>query len=301
MKLTNLTKNLALTMACCLAAACGSAEPAEPQSETLTKQEAQRRMERADNTTDFCDFMGWYGDGICDDWCPQPDPDCGAPDEPGDDDQVGCASDADCAAGEYCELPVCLTWCPAGDATCCGGGVCQPNSDPDECVTDADCGDGEYCQPGMCLMYCSVDDEDCCGPNQCVPAPDPDPAPEGDQCQTDADCGSGESCEESICPAFCAEGARCCPLVCVPEPPTNCQSDADCSAGEVCDEQICPWFCDGSDPNCCPGQCKAPEAADECETDADCASDEMCQPGVCLMYCSVDDPECCARNTCVPR
>src|SRR5690349_11041608 len=25
---------------------------------------------------DFCDYHGFYGDGECDTWCPQPDPDC---------------------------------------------------------------------------------------------------------------------------------------------------------------------------------------------------------------------------------
>ncbi len=27
---------------------------------------------------DLCDELGWYGDGVCDDFCDEPDPDCGA-------------------------------------------------------------------------------------------------------------------------------------------------------------------------------------------------------------------------------
>ncbi len=34
---------------------------------------------------DICAEEGWYGDGICDVGCTQPDPDCGADEEPPDE------------------------------------------------------------------------------------------------------------------------------------------------------------------------------------------------------------------------
>jgi secreted trypsin-like serine protease len=48
---------------------------------------------------DFCDLMGWYGDGVCDEDCDAPDPDCaeGAGDTDGEDEEddfedEGCSS-----------------------------------------------------------------------------------------------------------------------------------------------------------------------------------------------------------------
>ncbi len=42
---------------------------------SLTKDQV-RDMGKADNGTDYCKQYGWYGDGVCDDFCPQRDPDC---------------------------------------------------------------------------------------------------------------------------------------------------------------------------------------------------------------------------------
>lgn len=55
-----------------LAAAC--AATGDPSSE-LSKEEA-RAHGKADGI-DFCELHDWYGDGVCDDFCPRPDPDCG--------------------------------------------------------------------------------------------------------------------------------------------------------------------------------------------------------------------------------
>ncbi|MCC6621796.1 MAG: trypsin-like serine protease [Deltaproteobacteria bacterium] len=49
---------------------------------------------------DFCDFLGWYEDGVCDD-CPSPDPDCEGedPDDFQDDDEDDDYDDEGCAGG----------------------------------------------------------------------------------------------------------------------------------------------------------------------------------------------------------
>lgn len=257
-----------LFTACCLLAACGPTPEPVPDSgdDSVSKFDARKRVAKGDSNVDFCAKFGWYDDGICDDFCANPDPDCQA---------------------------------------------------TSECTSDSDCGDGEYCQPGFCYLYCSVDDLDCCESNHCAPVEDPQPAPdpgddggddgepidpEQDECDVDADCASGESCVELPCPAFCAEGADCCPDVCVADDvddePTSCKEDADCSGDEVCELPTCFLACDAADPDCCPGTCTPPEFVDECESDSDCSNGEVCTPGLCLLHCSVDDPTCCGPNTC---
>ena len=46
----------------------------------MTKEEAEGHA-KADSMIDYCEIYGWYGDGVCDDFCLQPDPDCAAEDE----------------------------------------------------------------------------------------------------------------------------------------------------------------------------------------------------------------------------
>jgi phosphatidylserine/phosphatidylglycerophosphate/cardiolipin synthase-like enzyme len=43
---------------------------------TLTKDEVRAMGGKADDGADLCELLGWYGDGVCDDFCPEPDPDC---------------------------------------------------------------------------------------------------------------------------------------------------------------------------------------------------------------------------------
>ena len=55
-----------------VAAACQSgSDPGDAPSK-----DDVRAMGKADSGHDFCDELGWYGDGICDDFCLQLDPDC---------------------------------------------------------------------------------------------------------------------------------------------------------------------------------------------------------------------------------
>jgi YVTN family beta-propeller protein len=57
------------------AAACTTqSSSTEP---TLTKDEVRALGEKGDHV-DYCALYDWYGDGICDDFCKNPDPDCGA-------------------------------------------------------------------------------------------------------------------------------------------------------------------------------------------------------------------------------
>jgi DNA-binding beta-propeller fold protein YncE len=54
--------------------ACANQEAAEPQ---LTKDEVRDLVGKGDHSgPDYCQIYDWYGDGICDDFCKNPDPDC---------------------------------------------------------------------------------------------------------------------------------------------------------------------------------------------------------------------------------
>lgn len=95
---------------------------------------------------DWCANEGWYGDGVCDADCPQPDPDCSAP-PPADDDADICAEqgwygdglcDEDCAQ-------------PDPDCASSGGG----SSEDDICVDLGWYGDG------ICDLVCASPDPDC--------------------------------------------------------------------------------------------------------------------------------------------
>ena len=102
--------------------ACGDDESGES-SGSLSKAEAQAQVEEGALDYDPCEEYGWYGDGECDDFCPEPDPSCDESSENGDqngqDDQngqgdetnkgdknggggpsdYGCESDAECLVG----------------------------------------------------------------------------------------------------------------------------------------------------------------------------------------------------------
>ncbi len=108
--------------------------------------------------TDFCAEEGWYGDGICDEGCLNPDPDCedvGAPTEPP-------------GTGDFCAEE---GW--YGDGICDEGCL---NPDPD-CASSTSGNDGsggsggtsisDYCEDqgwygdGGCDMDCPKPDPDC--------------------------------------------------------------------------------------------------------------------------------------------
>lgn len=67
-------------------------------NDNLTKSEA-RELGKADWWDDYCELYGWYGDGICDDFCPLPDPDCNSGGR--SDHQPVCKTDDARGAGWY--------------------------------------------------------------------------------------------------------------------------------------------------------------------------------------------------------
>lgn len=174
----------AISLAACTAPTGGESTDATPDRE-YTRDEARAAAGKTDHGFDICDWMGWYGDDICDEFCPEPDPDCAG----------SCRSDLDCPQplclpGGPCPSSVCVDGecviddttdsCPAGQRECvtCGGGhVCAPHAVSCPLVTcppPPRCGGiaGLTCPAGM---FCDYEDSSCGYADQlgtCAPIPD---------------------------------------------------------------------------------------------------------------------------------
>lgn len=85
-----------------------------------TKEEAREQAGKGDIVFDWCDALGWYGDGICDPFCADPDPDCEAP---GECRPTGCSADI-CADQDV------ITTCEAVvGAECFADAICERQAD----------------------------------------------------------------------------------------------------------------------------------------------------------------------------
>lgn len=191
-------------------------------SETYSKDQAALMAGKSDSGRDICDFMNWYGDGVCDDFCPRGDEDCA----------VACTADSDCSVGDACINGSCETL-----AQGCGG------------IAGLQCAAGEYCnydiaqtcgaadQLGECLMIpdaCDTDYAPVCGcdgqtySNACVAASSAvSVASLGEcdiACSNDADCASSQACISGVCQAA---------------NPTGCSADSECAAGQICQNGAC--------------------------------------------------------------
>lgn len=138
---------------------------------------------------DLCELNGWYGDGECDDFCPEPDPDC---------------------VGEF--FDICLESGLYGDGSC---DLFCPEPDPD-CDTFDICLENDWYGDGVCDEVCPLPDPDCDGVD------------DEDFCAVLGYYDDGR----------CDEG---CPL-----------PDPDCDGGEI---DICAengWYGDGECDDFCP-------------------------------------------------
>lgn len=64
-----------------LAVLIGGCRVADDETDSLSeisKEDAREMGGKADGGVDLCELAEWYGDGICDEFCPLPDPDCTA-------------------------------------------------------------------------------------------------------------------------------------------------------------------------------------------------------------------------------
>lgn len=169
-----------------------------------SKQNYADRQPLSADAFDPCEVHDWYGDGVCDTFCGQPDPDCG-------ETLTECTSDAHCGEGQSC-IPgeLCFTWCEVGDPSCCTGNTCQtqePAAD-NECTRDDQCAQDEKCVPGdYCLYWCEAGDPSCCTGNTCQPLQ----TNSENECTSDTDCPNGQACiAGDLCLYWCEAGDPSC-------------------------------------------------------------------------------------------
>ena len=308
------TKLLA-PIACVVLTACGAPVEDGSTDDAPTKSELAEQLAngKADHMVDWCQEFGWYDDGICDDFCLKPDPDCTS------DSYDPCA---DLTCGDSCSL------CDPTDDDCYETAVvktCQPDGtcSAASAVCDGD-GDDEYepCGGLTCGDSCSLcdpNDDDCfettvlkyCQDDGTCSADAPDcDGNDGGDDETYEPCG-GLTCGESC-------------TICDPNDPDcfetavlkYCQADGSCSAdaprcdddgddeeayepcgGLTCGESC--TICDPNDPDCfetavlkyCQpdGSCEAGEPA-ACTPGYDACAGKMCGDGCSL--CDPNDPDC---------
>jgi len=149
--MTRMTTLLFIALATlCVACDAGTQEDADSDLKAQVRAELEADDRKSDDTSDPCEDMGWYDDGLCDWFCPKPDSDCGPCDYP----SITCAVD---------EIPVDTNKTGCAD-------VCEPNPDyraPNQfelgelCEYEDDCVEGAYCvkqagrcddgEPGVCV------------------------------------------------------------------------------------------------------------------------------------------------------
>ncbi len=258
-------RHILLGLAAVLLAACSSSDNEDTNStgSQMSKDEA-RAAAKADSATDYCEIFEWYGDGICDDFCLMPDPDCSAGCEyngktyglgeqfPATD---GCNTCTCGEAGVGCTKMACAPCDPTlicGQAitcvdgkqypTTCGPANCdQPIGDcpTEECDPTLFCGQAITCVDGK--LYPTT-----CGPANCD-------QPMGDcpteECDPTLVCGEAETCIDgklypTTCgPANCDEPVGDCPTEeC--DPALFCASVMTCVDGKLYPSACGPANCD---------------------------------------------------------
>ena len=237
------------------------------------------------------------------------------------DPEWDCQVDADCGAGEVCDIQDCIAPdcapnepCPA---TCMPVGQCVTDTQPEMCTSTSQCGEGQHCsvedgdcmadpdcEPGMgCLAVCF---------GQCVA----NVVPPESECNVDGDCDNGEVCEVVDCwSPPCNDGAPCldmCMLIgkCVAAEPIECTDNSDCPAGMLCQEEFfCP-DCVNADPPCmapCMAMmiCKEQVTPTICDADSDCPAGQHCEYQAYPYDCDADGTDCIfegaeSAGVCVP-
>ena len=291
---TMLTK-IAILTGCLTLSACVFSDSAE-KSGVLTKEDAKNITNPGE---DLCDVYNWYGDGQCDTFCENADPDCGqcngypvCPD--GFSEVEDCVGDV-CLATSLCgitiqceEIGVCLAGPPQE--------ICPEGYEMvDSCATD-DCYEiSSYC--GGRPMFCQALDT-CAAYPSCPPDTyEVEACYDGDQdCFDQTLCGSTIHCTPQVfnCDAYpvCPEGMvevevcqddRPCPTA------TLCGYTISCQTGEQCDQA----------PECPQGY----YLVEKCASETSCYEEVICNTTIACMEGSIDcfaPPMCPVGTTEVP-
>ena len=108
--------------------------------------------EGGNGSSDFCEANGYYGDGICDLNCANPDPDCGTSGDTGGSDN---GSSDICEVNGYYGDGICDSNCANPDPDCSVGGGTSSTNDI--------CEEFGYYGDGYCDTNCAQPDSDCIG------------------------------------------------------------------------------------------------------------------------------------------
>ena len=206
---------------------------------------------------------------------------------------LGCASAADCRAGEVCGSGGRCRDC-GDDGECgavygpgtlcidgrCLAGDCRTAADCDDgarvcaahrcrdCVAHGECGEGRVCASGTCVAGECVFDEDCAGPpascrvGTCVDrACVMEDAPDGHACDDGDPCTHEDACVLSTC-----AGAPVAPVGC--DDGLACTRDA-CTGTAACDHEVEPGWCAVGGRCVPPGTVRFSDDCGLCDPEAD--------------------------------
>ena len=215
-------------------------------------------------------------------------PDTGTDATVPDAEPEGCASDDQCADGDYCAIAAgadrgeCMEGCRTDPDSCDDAKICNPETrtcEAEGCGGDDECADAEYCaiadgeNRGECASGCRVDPDNC---------------PDGSACDPGAHacvllgCGGDDECADE---EYCAieDGAD------RGECTDGCRVDPDsCEEGQICNADSRDCEIDGC------------VADGECADNEYCAMDEGAQLGECIEGCRLDPDSCQDGNGCHP-
>lgn len=214
--------------------ACGDAD-------RISADEPEEAPVSDGSSEDLCDRFGWYGDGSCDDFCAQIDPDCVEQEEEDEDEDEGDDEEElpSCDDGSVLACRALEPTCAAGEVaavinscwSCVDAATCQPSTTETEgCQDDADCPNG-YCE-----ITPACDGPDCppVAPSECV-VPNCDDGSENFCNALEPTCATGETAAQQDGCWVCVD-ARTCQA---PSMPRLCGGPGDsCDAGEYCRYEI---------------------------------------------------------------
>lgn len=276
--------------------ALGCSDDAAPSlgvDSTFTKDQAAQADGLTSDGQDICEIMGWYTDGVCDEFCIKADESC-----PGETCQGGLT----CSSKEYCNFtiesqcgtdgaaatcqerpenctnnvePVCgcdgKTYNTACDAAGAGVNISKNTSCDAECATSVDCSEGQECLAEKCVPNTCDDDVDCDEGSHCVDSVCVSQLPT--TCNDATSCAQGYFCYMGSADACNVSGNGTCELV-----------------GQACPKNLAPVCgCDGITYG---NACQAGAAGANIEADGPC-------PRACVDTDGCEDGEICQDSICV--
>ena len=128
---------------------CQGQNQNQNQNQNGQNQNQNGQNQNQNGQSDECADYGYYGDGVCDEFCSSPDPDCQSQQQNQNQNQNGQGDE--CADFGYYGDGVCDEFCANPDPDCQG----QDQGNYDECA------DFGYYGDGVCDDFCANPDPDC--------------------------------------------------------------------------------------------------------------------------------------------